>query len=458
MHIHILGIAGTMTSQLAIQLKKQGNFVSGSDQQKIFPPVSTLLKKNKIPLNKVEINSRINQVIVGSSYNLFQSTIAEFNQVKKLKIPYISATEYISQNIAKKNSIVIAGSFGKTTITSLTAWILCHTSFNPSYMFGGVSKNKFNSLKINQSEWSVLEGDESIHGLDKFAKFLYYPIKYLLITSADWEHKDSYSNQTLNFNAFKKLVSNLSSSGFLIVNQQNKSAVKLKICSPTKVITYNTPQSDYFLEKTTQHQDYTTLIIHTPTGLLKVNTTLIGQFNFENILASVCLCESLGISRYLITKSIFSYRGVKDRLELITSIKNISFFKDFAQSETRISSTLDSLKKHFPHKHIKVLYQPHASFSKYKSSLCQLQSAFNQADEIVLTQLKFDSNIDKKNRVVAKDFRACLGPKLIYLPLRKQILEYYKNSLMPNDILIYMSSGGLEGNRIFKSIIKSFTN
>lgn len=456
MNIHILGIAGTMTSQLAVELKKQGNFVSGSDQEKIFPPVSTILKKNYIPVNKVEINPQINLAIIGSSYNLFKSTQNEFNQIKKLKIPYISATEYVSQNIAKKDSIVIAGSFGKTTITSLTAWILSHTDLNPSYMFGGVSKNKFSPLKINSSDWSVIEGDESIHGLDKKAKFLYYPVRYLLITSADWEHKDSYANEKLNFNAFKNLVSKISSNGFLILNQQKTSAIKLKQYSSAKVITYNTPQSDYFLEKVIRHQNYTTLIIHTPTGLIKLNTTLIGQFNFENILAAISLCDSLGINQHIITKSVFSYRGVCGRLELTASLNKILFFEDFAQSKDRIFSTINSLKIHFPNHKIKVLFQPHASFSQYKSSLCQLQPAFDQANEVVLSQLKFNPNINKKDRITAKDFRDCLGQKLIYLPLKRQILEYYKNSLMPNDILIYMSSGGLEGKRIFKSIIKSF--
>ncbi len=447
-----------MTSQLAIQLKKQGNFISGSDQLKIFPPVSTLLKKYHIPTNKVEISPQINLAIIGSSYNLFKNTQDEFKQIKKNKIPYISATEYISQNIAKKNSIIIAGSFGKTTITSLTAWILSHTSLNPSYMFGGVSKNKFSPLKLNKSDWSVIEGDESIHGLDKKAKFLYYPAKYLLVTSANWEHKDSYSNQNLNFNAFKNLVKKLPKDGILFINQQQNSAVKLRNFSAAKVVTYNSPQSDYFLEKTIPHQNYTTLVIHTPTGLIKTNTTLIGQFNFENILASVCLCDSLKISPHHIAKSVFSYRGIKGRLELVISVKNRLFFQDFAQSEDRISATLNSLKNQYPSKKIKVLYQAHASFSQYKSSLCQLKPAFNQADEVVLTQLKFNPQLDKKNRISAKDFRNCLGSKLIYLPLKKQILEYYKNSLMPNDILIYMSSGGLEGNRIFKSIIKLFTN
>ena len=456
MHIHILGIAGAMTSQLAVELHRQGNFVSGSDQSKIFPPVSTILKKENIMVNTVEITKDIDLAIIGSSYNLFENTQKEFQQIKKNKIPYISATEYISQHIAKDNSIIIAGSFGKTTITSLTAWILSHSSLKPSYMFGGTPKNKFSPLKINNSHWSVLEGDESIHGLDKSAKFLYYPVKYLLITNADWEHKDSYANENLNFNAFKKLVFKVPSDGFLIVNQQKPSATKLVQYTKSKVVTYNSQNSDYFIEKIINHNGYTSLIIHTPNGILKLDTTLIGQFNYENILASVAICDSLGISHHIIAKSIFSYKGVKRRLELIASVKNRLFFDDFAQSEDRISSAINSLKLHFPNKPIKVLYQPHASFSQYKSSLCHLKDAFAKADEVVLSQLKFSQNIDKKNRNTAKDFRDCLGSKLIYLPLRKQILEYYKSSLMPNDILIYMSSGGLEGTRIFKSIIKSF--
>lgn len=456
MHIHILGIAGAMTSQLAVKLHHQGNFISGSDQIKIFPPVSTLLKKNHIPINTVEITPSINLAIIGSSYDLFENTLQEFKQIKKLKIPYISATQYISQNIAKTDSIIIAGSFGKTTITSLIAWILSHSNKNPSYMFGGTPKNKFDSLKFTSSNWSVLEGDESIHGLDKQAKFLYYPAKYVLITSADWEHKDSYSSQVLNFHAFKKFVTKIPSNGFLIINQQKASSVKLSQYYQGKTISYNSPTADYFLEKIIQHSDFTGLIIHTPTGLLKVNTTLIGQFNFENILAAVCLCDSLGISQSLISKSIFSYRGIKRRLELVASHQNRLFFDDFAQSDDRIFSAINALKHHFPNKKIKVLYQPHASFSQYKSSLCHLKKAFSQANEIVLTQLKFNPKIDKKNRNTAKDFRQCLGSKLIYLPLRKQILEYYKDSLMPNDILIYMSSGGLEGNHLFQSIIRLF--
>ena len=456
MHIHLLGIAGSMTANLAVYLKKIGNTVTGSDQDKIFPPVSTLLKKNKISVNSTEINSNIDLAIIGSSYNSFNQTKKEFDQIKEQKIPYISATEYLSQNLIKKNSIVIAGSFGKTIITSLVSWIFSQAGKKPSYMFGGVAKNKFVSLKFTNSNWSVIEGDESIHGLDQKAKFLYYRPKYLLVTSADWEHKDCYPTPQQNFDAFKQLVEQLPPEGILIINNQSQTSTKLIEYSPCQTITYGDLSSDYFIEKIQNKINSTLLIIHTPNGLIKVTTSLIGQFNYQNILAAVALSDSLKISHYLISKAIASYKGVKRRLELVAIRQQRFFFDDFAQSGPRIVSALSALKDHFPHQKIKVLFQPHASFSQYKSSLCELKNAFDLADEIVLTQLKFSQNIDKKNRNTAKDFRDCLGDKLIYLPLKKEIIKYYKDNLMPNNILIYMSSGGFEGNRIFKSIINSF--
>lgn len=456
MNIHILGIAGNMTANLAIALKKLGNTITGSDQEKIFPPVSTNLKKAHIPINSTDINPQIDLAIIGSSYSTFDKTKNEFNQIKKLKIPYISATEYLSQNLIKQNSIVIAGSFGKTTITSLASWIFSQSGKNPSFMFGGNAKNKLDSLKFSDSDWSIIEGDESIHGLDKKAKFLYYRPKYLIITSADWEHKDCYPNEKSNFDAFKKLVSQLPKDGLLILNSQSKTAIKLADFSPCPVITYNSKPSDYFIEKTNPRGEITYLLIHTPNGLIKITTSLIGQFNFENILAAVTISDSLNLSRYSISKTISSYKGVKRRLELIDKRQNILFFDDFAQSDQRISSALSALKNHFPDRKIKVLFQPHASFIQYKNSLCELKNSFDLAEEVVLTQLKFSPNIDKKNRNSAKDFRNCLGPKLIYLPLKKQIIKYYKDNLMSKDILIYMSSGGLEGSRIFKSIVNSF--
>ena len=456
MHIHIVGIAGTMTAPLAANLKKRGVYITGSDQDKIYPPVSTILKKSDILINSIDINTNIDLAIIGSSYLSFDKTKKEFNQIKKIKIPYISATKYLAQNLIKENSILIAGSFGKTTITSLLSWIFIKAKKDPSYMFGGYSKNKIESLNFSSSNWSIVEADESINGLDKKAKFLYYPVKHLILTSADWEHKDSYPNKLKNFKAFKKLIINIPNDGTLLINSNGHQTKKLSLYSKAKIITYNSPKSDYFIEKNDIHHDLTNILIHTPKGPLPIQTTLIGQFNFENILAAVSLADHLGINFRIIQKAVFSYRGVKRRLELIDNLHNILFFEDFAQSANRIKSTIDALKTHFPDKLIKVFFQPHASFTQYKTNLIGLRKAFYKADEVVLGPIRFNPKIDKKSRTTAKDFKKEIGSKLIYIPIEKEITTYYIHQLSSNDILVHMSSGGLSGNKIIKSIIKHF--
>lgn len=458
MHIHILGIAGTMTAALAVYLKKSGHSVSGSDQEKIYPPVSQILKKANIKINFYEITEKIDLCIVGSSYDAFDNTKKEFQQIKKLKIPYISATKYIGQNLIKDESILIAGSFGKTTITSLVSWIFLKAKKNPNYMFGGEPRNKFSSISFTNSNVSIVEGDESIHGLDKQAKFLNYSPKYLVLTSADWEHKDCYSSEKKNLAAYQKLIEKIPQNGKIIVNFNNPSALKVTKSSKATVTTYNSPQANYFIDRINIKDNLTTLIINTPTGLIKIDTQLIGQFNFENILAAVALCDTLNIKKTVIQKAIFCYKGIKRRLEPVANLNNILFFDDFAQSTTRIQSTLLALKYHYPKKNIKVLYFAHASFNQYKNSLIGLDKAFLPAKEVILGSLKYNQKVGRNNRVTAKDYQSQVGQKLIYLPLKRQIIEYYRSSLMPNDILVYMSSGGLDNNRIFKSIINLYKN
>jgi len=315
---------------LAVNLKKRGVYITGSDQEKIYPPISTMLKKAHILNNSIDINPNIDLAIIGSSYLSFDKTKKEFNQIKKLKIPYISATNYLAQNLIKDNSILIAGSFGKTTITSLLSWIFIQAKKDPNYMFGGYAKNKMDSINFSPSDWSIVEADESINGLDRKAKFLYYPIKHLILTSADWEHKDSYPNKLKNFQAFKKLINRLPENGTLLINSLGCQTKKLSLYSKAKVISYNSSNSDYFIEKTNIQSNLTTLLIHTPKGPLSVQTTLIGNFNFENILAAVSMADHLGINFRSIQKAIFSFHGVKRRLELVDNQKNILFFEDFA--------------------------------------------------------------------------------------------------------------------------------
>lgn len=427
MKIHILAIAGTMTAPLAVALKKQGHTVTGSDQEKIYPPISTLLETNKISFNQSTIDSSIDLAIIGSGYLSFSQCLSEFEKIKELNIPYISATEYLAKNLIKTNSILVAGSYGKTTITSLLSWVTTQCGLNPNYFFGGFVADNFPSLKFTDSDFSVIEADESINGLDTQAKFLYYPVKYLILTSAQWEHKDSYSTAEDNFNAFKKLVQNLPANGLLVYNSADPEVQKLLPFCQAKAIPYKVESS--------------------------VKSNLIGLYNQQNIFAVISLCQNLDLPIDQILAAVASFPGVKRRLEVIYQKNNLLIVDDFAQSAVRVKSAIDAIHYSYPNSKIYVYFEPHASFLKSKSSLSGFNEALKNTHQVILSKINFSSAISKTDRVTAKDWTEIVGSKLIYQPLNSEIISYFSNTLKPNDVLIHFSSGGLDGLNTLSAII-----
>jgi UDP-N-acetylmuramate-alanine ligase len=428
MHIHILGIAGTKTAPLAVILKNRGITISGSDQSQIFPPISTLLSKNNIPINSTTITKKINLVIVGNSFQSFSRCQSEYQQALTLNIPIISYTNYLVQNLIKKESILVAGAYGKTTITSLLSYIFIKSKLDPSYMFGGQAVNHLDSTRFGQGNFSIVEACESINGLDNQSTFLYYPCKYVILTSADWEHKDSFKNKNANLAAFIKLVKKIPKTGFLIYNPNSQSALQTTKHCQGKVVPYN----------------YS----------LKIKPKIPGTYNYDNAIAAATLCQILGLNQKTVTKIIGQFRGVKRRLELVINKNNILIYDDFAQSPARIAKALDAIHHHHPHHTIKVFFEPHASFLQYQAGLLGLDKSLALAKEVVISSLKFSSIISKSARVTIKDYQQILGKKVIYLPDYQSILAHYSQSLKPSDILIHFSSGGLNGLTCLKQIAK----
>jgi len=421
MNIHILGICGKMTAPLAIALKKQGHFVSGSDQDKIYPPFSTTLSQAKIPVNKP--HPKPNLYIIGSAFKNQNKLNTEFESIKKSNIPYISATKYIAKHLIKPNSILVAGSYGKSSISAMLAFILKDSKHNPSYLFAAESLNKFPSLSFTDSDWSICEADESINGLDTQAKFLYYPIKYLILTSAQWEHKESYKTELDNFNAFKKLIINIPKDGLLIYNQLDTSINPLLKFTKCQAIPYT---------------------------INKINHPFLFGAAFTNNFAAVkILCDYLKIS----TKKILEYKGLKNRLEIVANKKNIIFIDDFAQSAPRIQASISAIKNKYPKRPVKVILEPHASFLQYKSSITELFEPLINVSQIFLTKISFSKNKDKTTRISFADYKTIFGDKINYLPINSDLITTVISSLKPNDILIRFSSGGLDGQKSFHKII-----
>mgnify|MGYP001605033843 CR=1 FL=1 len=428
MKIHILAIGGTMTTPLALALKNDGHTVTGSDQKYIYPPFSQNLYHAHIPINPKLNSFSPDLVIVGSAFKKFSHTQTEFEFFKNKKTPYISATKYIADNLIKSNSILVAGSYGKTTITAALSWILTKIGFNPSYFFGGQSKNRFPSLRFSSSDWSVVEADESKNGLDTQAKFLYYPVKYLILTSSRWEHHDSYKSKTENQESFIKLIKRLTPDGLLVYNAQDPSTKSLIKYAQCKSIDYSLYTSKH--------------------------PFLFGQHNQNNLAACVILCLNLGISPQKTDFYLQKFKGIKRRLELISTIKNTYFYDDFGQNPIRIDACLSALADKFPNQRILVILEPHASFLQYPNSLKGLGSALKKASKVFLGKIQYSQN--KNTRTSFSDYQKLLGDKLIYLPLYPDLQNSVLSSLNPGDVLVHFSSGGLSGLKTFKQIINKF--
>jgi len=421
MRIHILVITGAMTAPLALALQKQGHTVTGSDQDKTYPPFSTQLKEANIPVNQTEINQDIDLCIIGSGYRNFIRTSQEFNRVKELNIPYISATEYLAQNLIKSESILVAGSYGKTTISALMSYLMPDTN----YFFGGLSANKLASLQFSNSNWSVVEADESINGLDTQAKFLYYPVKYLIITSANWEHKESYPTEISNQQAYIKLLQQVPSDGLIVYNQNDPDLVKIIQNASAPKLPYENFEFD---------------------------TPLIGQHNHQNICAAITMIKALNLDLQKAINLIPKFLGVKRRLQVISKSHDIVIIDDYAQSANRVEVAINSVESSFPKANIKVFFEPHASFLQTPSSLKGFKKAFSGCSEVILSQISYHKSI-KGERVTARTYTEEIGESLKYIPLYEDIFQYLSNTLKPGDVLVHFSSGGLDGLATLKRLV-----
>ena len=228
--VHIIGIAGVATSALAIAFHKAGVKVTGSDKG-FFPPVSIELEKQGIDFyagwhpEKMSINGAPDLIVAGASGT--SPSNPEILYAKENKIPILSFAEAIGKFFVQKNSIVVAGTWGKTSSAALLSHILLQADFDPSYMFGGISLSHESAAHLGKSDWSVFEGDEYQAAIwDKKAKFFYYKPSHLLLTAVSWDHADLYPTEKSYFEAFEKLVKGMPSGGFIVANKDQQGVTK----------------------------------------------------------------------------------------------------------------------------------------------------------------------------------------------------------------------------------------
>jgi UDP-N-acetylmuramate: L-alanyl-gamma-D-glutamyl-meso-diaminopimelate ligase len=451
--LHIIGICGVATSAIALAFHKQGWKVTGSDKG-FYPPVSTHLTEGGISYyagwhpEKIEEAGRPDLIMIGGIGT--SPNNPEVMYARERHIPLFTYAEVIRDYFIKKNSIVTAGTWGKTTTSSLLSFILIQAGLNPSYFTGGLSLSHPTG-GLSDSEWSIVEGDEYQTSItDKKPKFAYYSPTHLLLTSVSWDHADLYPTEKHYFDTFKKLVSEIPSHG-MIVACTDETGVQtiLKEANPaTKVITYGTkPGTDYHYHNVSHTKDGLTFSISVGGESFEIQTPMLGRFNAENIAGCFAMAHSVGVPAGKITSAIKEFKGIKRRFEK-RFVGDITVLDCHAPTPEKASSVLESIREVYP-KNIFAIYEPNIG-GRQRASISAYDGAFKNADIVViphLTKLKVAENETEKalegdelTQAVAKTH-----PNVQYMEEDNRLVESVTSQAQKDDVIVFLGSHGFRG-------------
>ncbi len=438
---HAIGICGKATSNVAKMFKDMGWFVTGSDFQ-YFPPVSEFLIREKINTaegynfkhltreywerkleTKLSISDKPDLGLI------VESTTAKNKELlfaKVHKLDFRPFSQILGEYLVKQNSVVVIGTAGKTTTTSLVVRVLQELNLDPSYMIGAEVKDLPSSLVNTESDWSVLEGDE-YHSKEfsRGAKFLEYKPKYLIITNIGYEHQDVFPTQKDYIDEFKKCVELVPEDGLIIAKWGDENIDKIIEHAKCKVVRYfynsqirnSKLQKDsnllWTIEKDAAEPKKFKILNHKGEVILRSETKLLGEYNLENILATTTLICNLpskvmpaqvllqGTGNLNIISKVFrDFLGPKKRLEILHSSDDLVVVDDFGVAPNRTLNSLNTLKQYYPDHKIVAIFEPNSG-SRFKSETefkKNYSGTFDNADQIIIPDLS-----DYKNELATSE-------------------------------------------------------
>ena len=448
--IHVTGICGVATSALAIAFHKRGVIVTGSDKG-FFPPVSTELEKQGVPFyagwhpEKMIENGVPKLVMFGGSGT--SASNPEIAYAREHNIPVMAFPEVLHKYFIKKNSIVVVGTWGKTTSSSLLSFILDQAGMEPSYFTGGLSLSHDTGM-ISDSDWSIVEGDEyQVSISDKRPKFVYYSPTHLMLTSVSWDHADLYPTEKAYFDEFRKLVGNIPSYGLIVCNA-DQAGVKQAIGEArAKVVTYGTKDADYVFDSVKPTRNGIDFTVKHLNESWNIHTPMLGRFNAENIAGCFAMAREIGIEPAKIIKAIADFKGIKRRFEKRFE-GDYTVLDCHAPTPEKAASVLESVKEVYDGKIIAV-FEPNIG-GRQRESIGKYDGAFKDADIVViprLTKLKVDENEavkpiegDELAKVISKTHS-----EMQYIEDDEKVVAFLKGQAKKGDVIVFLGSHGFRG-------------
>lgn len=448
MHVFILGICGTFMGSLAVLAKELGYRVSGCDSN-VYPPMSTQLEEQGISLMQgyepAHLQDDIDLVVIGNALSRGNPLV---EAVLDRGLPYTSGPQWLQEHVLQGKWVLgVAGTHGKTTTSSMLAWILDYAGLQPGYLIGGVPGNFHLSARLGGSDFFVVEADEYDSAFfDKRSKFVHYRPSTAILNNLEFDHADIFADLAAIQRQFHHLLRTVPGRG-LVITPAGSRALKevIDMGCWTPVQTYVEPgdesPGDWWAELiTADGSEFQVLrrdgeqVRHEGT----VRWTMSGAHNVSNALAAIIAARSVGVEAPTAIQALAGFMGVKRRMELLDTVAGISVYDDFAHHPTAILTTLEGLRAKVGDGAVIAIIEPRSNTMRLGSMKDQLPAATKPADEVWWFQ---SAGIDWQ----IAELEAPPGTGYQVFADSAAIIEHAVKNLRPGSHVVIMSNGGVEG-------------
>ena len=435
---------------LAAMLRARGFDVRGSDQH-VYPPMSDFLRQQGITLlegyRAEHISADLDLVVIG---NAISRGNAELEEVLDRKIRFCSLPEAIrDQFLWGARSVVISGTHGKTTTTSLTGWLLTHAGADPSVLIGGIAENFAGSYRLGGGREFVIEGDEYDSAFfDKTAKFLKYLPDIAVVNNIEFAHADIYPDLDSIRLAFRRLVNLVPRRGLLILGADNPDALALREGARCRVETFGLSDGATWQAHDLRVSENATAFSlrreGTPVGGFEV--PLLGAYNVRNAIAAIAVGVAVGLNVDTLADGLRKFRGVRRRMQHRGTAGGVMVYDDFAHHPTAIQETLAGVRSAHPSRRIWAIFEPRSATSCRRIFQEDFARALGHADRVILPAV-FRSTLPDDQRLSAEAVVADLrtaGVEADYIPQTDDIVRTVAGQSRPGDLVVVMSNGGFD--------------
>jgi len=435
-----------MASAAAAMVEK-GYQVTGSDQS-VYPPMSTFLAERRIPVMtgyaEQNLAHKPDLVIIG---NAISRGNAEAEYVLDHRLRYASLPELLKEFFIRgKRSLVVSGTHGKTTTTSLLTWVFEHNGYNPSFLIGGIPTNLGQGARFTDSEWFIIEGDEyDTAFFDKRSKFVHYLPEVAIVNNLELDHVDIFGNLDAIKTSFSHFIRLVPRNGLLLGNGDD-----LNLSSLLNVT--HCPVKRFGLGERNSVQAFN--IKYGPTATefeipsFKFHLNLVGELNVRNALAVVACAKHCGLKNHQIQAAFDTFKGIRRRMEIRGIPGGITVLDDFGHHPTAIRETMRALRIKYPSQRVWAVFEPRTNTTRRNIFQSELAAAFADADGVVVAQVARLELLAPAERLdpvkLMQDLRAG-GKTAEYLPDADAIVEYLGRQAQGGDVICVFSNGGFGG-------------